>query len=176
MEDVAVAEYLRTMESSGKRVVAAVCGLYVHPTVSYLAATPDRTVEDLEEDPTEGILEVKCPKSMDKKTIIEACKTKTFCLEMTNSKACLKHKHEYYFQIQGQLAVTRRQWCDVVVYTEVDIHIERIWFDPGFWEGTLLKLNYFLKHALVPELILRRIQNGSLLYCNEKYVGFKKDK
>uniref|UniRef100_T1IZP2 YqaJ viral recombinase domain-containing protein n=1 Tax=Strigamia maritima TaxID=126957 RepID=T1IZP2_STRMM len=91
MEDVAVAEYLRTMESSGKRVVAAVCGLYVHPTVSYLAATPDRTVEDLEEDPTEGILEVKCPKSMDKKTIIAACKTKTFCLEMTNSKACLKH-------------------------------------------------------------------------------------
>ena len=45
---------------------------------------------------------------------------------------------------EGGLAITRQSWCDFVVYTTFmdheDIHIERIYFDPTFWEGLKKKL------------------------------------
>ena len=55
------------------------------------------------------------------------------------------------------MAITRQSWCDFVVYTTFmnheDIHIERIYFDPTFWEGLKKKLLDFYLYAMVPELL-----------------------
>ncbi|CAH3041621.1 unnamed protein product [Porites evermanni] len=65
--------------------------------------------------------------------------TKNFCLEITESGIRLKQKHSCYKQVQGGMAITRKPWCDLVVYTyfmnHEDIHIERIFFDPTFWQA-----------------------------------------
>ena len=45
----------------------------------------------------------------------------------------LKPTHIYYSQIQGQMAITERSWCDFVIYTEKGISVERIPFDAEFW-------------------------------------------
>ena len=52
--------------------------------------------------------------------------------------------HLYYAQVQGQMAVGDRPWCDFVIYTK-SISIERIYFDLDYWLHTLLpKLEDFL--------------------------------
>ena len=66
----------------------------------------------------------------------------------------LKRKHPYYSQIQGQLAITDRKWCDLVVYTKKGIFIERIENDTDFWENELLsKLTAFYDGCLCPSIV-----------------------
>jgi len=48
----------------------------------------------------------------------------------------LKQTHVYYAQIQGQMAITDRKWCDFVVYTSNGISIGRVTF--YFWKNTIL--------------------------------------
>ena len=94
--------------------------------------------------------------------------TKNFCLEITESGLKLKEKHSYYIQVQGGMAITRQPWCDLVVYTTFlnheDIHIERIYFDPTFWEGLKKKLLDFYLYAMVPELLTSRVKRGMPMY------------
>ena len=73
-----------------------------------------------------GLIEIKCPFSMREKTIAEACLTATFCLETKQSKYKLKHRHDYYYQIQCQLYCVDCGWCDLAVKTERDVHIELV--------------------------------------------------
>ena len=75
--------------------------------------------------------------------LAEACQTATFCLEDTQNKYTLKHRHDYYYQIQCQLYCVDCDWCDLVVKTEQDIHIERIYRDKKWWELNLEKLRVF---------------------------------
>ena len=41
-------------------------------------------------------------------------------------KKNLKKEQNYYAQVHRQLALGERQWCDFVVYTLKDIHVQRI--------------------------------------------------
>lgn len=66
----------------------------------------------------------------------------------------LKPTHIYYSQIQGQMAITERSWCDFVIYTEKGISVERIPFDAEFWNNKLLpKLIDFFDNCLAPEIV-----------------------
>ena len=66
------------------------------------------------------------------------------------------------------MAVTRKHWCDFVVYTYTssaeDIQIERIYFDPSFWAALRGKLIDFYLFAMVPELLTTRVKRGVPLY------------
>ena len=43
----------------------------------------------------------------------------------------LKQGHSYYWQVQGQLLLTGMEWCNFVVFAEVDTLIQRIYWDSG---------------------------------------------
>ena len=65
----------------------------------------------------------------------------------------------------------RRPWADFVVYTLAaadNIFVERIKANDVLWSDTLLpKLLRFYTSALVPELLLRRVQRGLALFSRE---------
>ena len=44
----------------------------------------------------------------------------------------LKQNHKYFAQVQEQLAVGERKWCDFVIFTNKGISIERIKFDEEY--------------------------------------------
>jgi putative phage-type endonuclease len=67
----------------------------VHPTLDFVGVSPDGLVH------ADGLLEVKCPASMPKH------------LDALRSGA---HAVEYKWQIQGQLWVCGRRWCDAASY------------------------------------------------------------
>ena len=47
----------------------------------------------------------------------------------------MKESHSYYYQVQMQLGVAGRKWCDLVLFTSAteDVLIIRVNFDENFW-------------------------------------------
>ena len=61
--------------------------------------------------------------------------------------------HEYYYQIQGQLAVCNMEYCDFICWTPCGMHCERILSDPKhFFDITKPALEFFIA-VLLPRLL-----------------------
>ena len=72
------------------------CGLVIHPDIPDFGASPDGLVC------ADGLIEIKCPNTW---THLETLKTG-------------KPKHEYFTQMQAQMACTGRNWCDFVSFDD----------------------------------------------------------
>ncbi|CAH3032753.1 unnamed protein product [Porites lobata] len=71
-----------------------------------------------------------------------------FC-EDINGQCKLKRTHAYFAQVQGQMGVSGASWCDFIVYRKKGISVERIPFDPAYWETLKLKLHtYYFNHFI----------------------------
>ncbi|CAG2187137.1 unnamed protein product [Mytilus edulis] len=64
----------------------------------------------------------------------------------------------YYCQIQCQLAVTKKKWCDFVLFTFKGVHHERIPFDEQFWSNVFPKLASFYSSYVLPKLLLVEVR------------------
>lgn len=122
------------------------CGLVINPEFPFLGATPDGRVCD---QGSTGILEIKCPYSARNMDIVEAIETlSAFFLERDENGIRLKKKHAHFCQVQGQLMITGAPFCDFVVFTSKDLHIERIFPDHVFMNGLMDKLcEIYFKHV-----------------------------
>ena len=100
---------------------------------------------------TFGIGEVKCPFSKKDFTIEEASEDKQFFLQNTNGKIQLKKTHNYFYQIQACMASLNVSLCDFVVFTNVDLFIERVYFDKEFWQKTVPELSSFYTDYMLQE-------------------------
>ncbi|XP_075539903.1 uncharacterized protein LOC142574772 [Dermacentor variabilis] len=172
-EKDAVGAYALLRRSLDRQVTLQETGLHIYSAHPLLAASPDRVVTV---DGEEGILEVKCPFSKQGQCIKEACKDKKLCCRLEDGMAVLKTDHEYYIQIQGQLAITGHNWCDFVVWFGPNkIHLQRIHYNKVFWETEVLpSLLHFMRHALIPEILTRRVKRLNKLYTKGQYVSHKK--
>lgn len=87
-------------------------GLFVDFDLPYLAASPDGLVGD------DSIIEIKCPFSIKDFTPMEAYNEKKLkFMEIQSNNLILKKTHIYYYQVQGQLHITNRQFCYFIVWT-----------------------------------------------------------
>jgi hypothetical protein len=131
--------------------VCSKCGFVVNTEFPWLGASPDFLVFDHTEKKPFGIGEVKCPFSKKDICIEEACKDKNFFLNIANGKINLKKTHNYYYQIQGCMATLNVSWCYFVVFTNVDLFVERIYFDNDFWQKIVPELSSFYSEYLLPD-------------------------
>ena len=139
------------------------CGLSISVTNPWLAASPDGAVND-PSDPSQGLglVEIKNSYSMREKTLDEACKTSSFCQENRDNTYRLKTRHDYFHQVQCQLYCTNMDWCDFILRTNKDIHIQRIQRDKKWWGVQMAKLRKFYFDALLPELACPRCKSGGI--------------
>ena len=156
-EAVALKKYCQLQQDSGHNgLYCTKSGFVISEEYPFLGASPDAVVHDPTnlEEPF-GVVEVKCPFSFRQFTPIDAAKSASFFCELSSSGSNLKlkHSHQYYCQVQGQMAITGRKWCDFVVYTEQGISVERISFDSEFWKDLLQRLISFYDNCLAPELV-----------------------
>jgi hypothetical protein len=77
-----------------KGVLVDEMGFIDHPSIQYFGCSPDGLVEE------DGLVEIKCPNS------------KTHLSTLLNGKIPTK----YIPQVQTQMAVMNRQWCDFVSF------------------------------------------------------------
>ena len=89
-------------------------GLVMHPAHDWLACSPDGLVGDT------GLVEVKCPVAL---------------------RSAPPEYH--YAQIQGQLAITGRVWCDYWQWTVGGTYCIRIMRDTAWWAQALPMLAAF---------------------------------
>ncbi|GFQ76269.1 yqaJ domain-containing protein [Trichonephila clavata] len=108
-------EALKSLENSLSLKIRP-CGLFIHPKLQYLAATPDRLVDY-------GIVEVKCPTSCQDITPDEAISLKKFLFWKIYKfvQIQINKNRNYFCQVQGQLQVTEKEYCFFVMWTKKDV-------------------------------------------------------
>lgn len=123
------------------------CGLYIHKSQPYMGETPDNifTCSCCEN----ACVEYKCPYSIRFEEISQAWK-KTAFLELNEN--CLRHN--YYAQIQGQMAIAGHRKTYFVVWTEKgNPFIELIDFDREFWQKVQNSVMTFFKAYIQSTLL-----------------------
>ena len=109
-------------------------------------------VHDPETTPPVGLVEIKNPYLARDMTVQEFETKGSSCLEANEDGSCrLKHGHDYYYQIQCKLYCADKEWCDFIVRTNKDMHIERIVRDRKWWDSQMEKCHkfYFTKKETV---------------------------
>ncbi|GFU39859.1 yqaJ domain-containing protein [Trichonephila clavipes] len=112
-EEIARKQYEREYSTEVK-----ICGLFVDKDKPFLCASPDGLVGD------DGLIEIKCPYSARfESNLLEFLITKKNSLgfKFSNERGIyLPLNHKFYFQIQGQLFITQRKWCDLYLWCKKD--------------------------------------------------------
>lgn len=132
------------------------CGLFVDIEYPFLAASPDGLIGD------NGTVEVKCPLVAATMTPEEAVANKkvNFCV-MREGKLVLKEQHGYHYQIQGQLHITKREYCFFVFWTPKGISVQKIERSDSFWKTYMeSQLVGFYMNCLLSELVDPRYTRG----------------
>lgn len=119
------------------------CGLCISLTHPFLAASPDGLLQ------SETVIEVKCPFVCRYGVITPIT---VHYLYECNGSLHLKKKHQYYRQIQGQLFCTNRKFCNLVVYTFIDMKVIYIERDEEFINEMVLNLTSFYNECLQPSI------------------------
>lgn len=114
------------------------CGIYVDIVRHYLAASPDGISECGSE-----IMEIKCPYKIRYNEPERA--------QFLDSNGMLKQNHNYYYQVQTQMHVTRTKICNFIIFTTKGLHTQVIQYDEDFMNRILPILDFFYKHVFCEE-------------------------
>ena len=154
------------MNDTHENFVIRESGLTLHPDMPFFGATPDGIVSC--DCCGEGILEVKCPFCKRSLHLTEAADDRKFCLKTTtDGTLSLKETHQYYFQVQMQIAVCQTDYCDFVVWTEHDIHLERIEPNHRFSTHASNMATHFFRDVLLLELVGKYFSRPSCLPADD---------
>ena len=130
-------------------------GLIINTNYPHLGASPDGIVNC--KCCGKGLLEIKCPFSV--KDLHPARQTDKVTFLSASGK--LKRSHKYYTQVQGQLSIADKLYCDFFVWTPKGYLMERIYPNASLWEKIVPKLTEFFVHYLLPEIMTRNIADGN---------------
>ncbi|KAK3926644.1 hypothetical protein KUF71_014980, partial [Frankliniella fusca] len=128
------------------------CGLFVDEEMPFLGASPDGLIGN------DSIVDIKRPfTAYESQSTLQAIENKQIPYLEIKSEGNVKLKEDsaHYYQIQGQLHITKRHKCLFVVFTKHWKHVEEIERDDGFWNVHMRnQLERFYEEALVPEIVL----------------------
>ena len=143
--------YLKTMNNHDN-LSSEMAGFVIDSTIPFIGASPDGFVNC--QCCGKGLIEIKCPYKYADQSAKMAAELDTKNFQIHNDQVKLKTdtSSSYSCQIQCQLGVTQRKWCDLVIYTHVDIFVTRIDFDSVFWSETTDKLVTFYKQYIFKKL------------------------
>lgn len=155
IEEEARKQYIAYQNQNGHPgLFVAPSGFFIHPSYTYLGATPDGSVYDPSSSQPYGFLEIKCSFKYQDLEPKEAAQKPDFWSTINNNEVKLKENHVYYSQVQGQMAVGGRPWCDFCTHTKKGIAVQRIHFNKSLWDSDILpKLTTFYDCCVAPEII-----------------------
>lgn len=145
----AVAEY----EMMTSRVVKPA---YFVTHEDWLGASPDGYVSD------KGLIEVKCPFGL--RHEFAPVKFKM-----------AKEQPHYYAQMQIQLFVTDRDWCDFWQWVPSDNNLERVHRDQKYIDTMLKGLRAFYNEYLIEREKLEKYANGEEIKSRKEKAGLLPD-
>ncbi|XP_019861952.1 PREDICTED: uncharacterized protein LOC109590481 [Amphimedon queenslandica] len=151
-EEIARKAYIDTMSDGHCNISFMPAGLHVNPDFPHLGASPDGIIEcDCCGD---GLIEIKCPfkyRHLDPNLITDA----SFYIKrnIEGDIIGLSHDHEYFYQVQGQLSICSKDYCDFIVWTPKGLYIERILKSESFFDQLKPHLDTYFLQILLPVLL-----------------------
>ncbi len=124
------------------------CGLMIHQSLPYIAASPDLLVSC--QCHGDALCEIKCPYSL---LNANGITPENYPHIERSDNVTLKKTSPYYYQIQHQLGVTGREYGYFFVYTPNAYHLEKIEFDPYLWKDMEEKFEYMWRYHIAPEIM-----------------------
>ncbi|XP_050547414.1 uncharacterized protein LOC126909076 isoform X1 [Daktulosphaira vitifoliae] len=126
------------------------CGVFIDEFLNYLTAKPDGLIGK------DGIVEIKCP--LNAQNIIPKLAIKYKVIKYVhydeNGDLVLKRNSDIFYQIQGELHITKRQYCYLIIWTLKGIAYCKILQDDKFWNDNMEeRLIYFYENIMIPEII-----------------------
>ena len=103
---------------------------YVDKDHKYLVSIPDGLIDD------DKLVEIKCPYKCSKNSMESLARSnEQFCLKITDDgRLKLKENHDYYYQVQGELNICKKDICYFVVWSPTEFHYQVIQRDQHFWD------------------------------------------
>ena len=150
-EDVAREVYLELESEKHTNFQYLAAGLHVNPNFPHLGATPDGIIKC--DCCGEGLIEIKCPYKHRDKHPHHVDDTHFYLKKEEDGRMSLCHNHDYFYQIQGQLAVCEKEYCDFICWTPEGIHVERILPDTTHFAETKCALDAFFLQVILPLLL-----------------------
>ena len=99
----------------------------------------------------DGCVEIKCPYTL--KDTSSEIKDISWLTLNDQGKYELKKNHPYYFQVQCQLFLSGRRYCDFVVWCpHLPLIVTRVFPDRECWETALDRATIFHKQCVMPEM------------------------
>lgn len=133
--------------------------MHINPDYPYIGATPDGIINC--DCCSDGIIEIKCPYINKDSTITEISQKKSsYLISDEAGNICLDMNHDYYYQIQTQLLCSSASYCDFIVWTNNDFHVERIYPDELIQETIAEKAHIFFNLCILPELLAKWYSNS----------------
>ncbi|XP_038045000.1 uncharacterized protein LOC119725695 isoform X1 [Patiria miniata] len=126
-------------------------GLVINTSCPHIGASPDGRISC--DCCGEGVLEIKCPFCARDTQVNEYASLQNTCLVANDNEVSLDRKHAYMYQVQTQIHTCSVDYADFVLWTNTDVHIERVEPDANMWDEILEKSREFFYKAVLPELM-----------------------
>jgi len=126
------------------------CGFFIDRKNPCLGATLDGLIDE------DGVVEIKCPLSAEHLTAEEAIQTLPQLKSIFDKKnrEKMNRNHRFFYQVQGQLNITLRDYCIFAVWTPQSLKAIRVSRDNTFWINRMLPLlTRFYNKCMLPEIL-----------------------
>ena len=167
-EAIARQSYRKISKKKHKGLQVFESGFFISKDYPFIGASPDGLVECSCHH--KGLLEIKCPFTYRGLSIREYASKAQSCLIIENQTIKLKRNHPYYYQVQCQMGVTERSWCDFFVITTKDYFCEMVHFDANFWETCAKKAFVLYDYKIIDTLFEKHIEK-ECKFVLDKIVG-----
>ena len=141
-ESTARKAYIELVQEQHENYELNLCGLHINPAYPHLGATPDGLISC--DCCGKGVVEIKCP-FKHRNVHPHNVEDRSFCLKRSERGVELSSNHDYYYQVQGQMAICDAEYCDFVCWTLGGLHVERILYNPQHFEETKAMLDIFFQ-------------------------------
>ena len=158
-EENARQDYKMEMEKNHVDFEVQKAGLLISTKYPFLGATPDGIVSC--SCCGTGLLEVKCPFKYRDSNPCEINDTSFYLQIEPDGTKSLNQAHDYYYQVQGQMAIWSKTYCDFVCWTTKGHVVTRIQYNEAFFEGFVGKCKHFFDTYLLPEIMSRKLQTSN---------------
>ena len=158
MEGIAADKYKNVLVELGhKYVQERKCGPFISGSVPFIVALPDRIVSCV--CCGERVLEIKCPL---KSAHTHPTEGTVDCLQYVDDILKLTTNHNYYTQIEGQMALTniKRAYFYVFSVHGYSNHLQELVFDEAYWKEVSSNLSIFFNLFFAEELVTKTIKKS----------------
>ena len=126
------------MESKHADFSMSSCGLVISIQYPFIGASPDSLASCSCCVVEKVVLKWNVLTVRDRK-LDEAAENSKFCLLSEDGVLNLSRSHAYYTQIQTQMNLCGKSYCDLFVWTEKGFHCQRVLRDTLLWEQYVAK-------------------------------------